>query len=59
MRKAEIRTGGVYKAKVSGNVVEVRIVGERAFTKGWDAINLKTGRAVWIKSAARLREEVK
>jgi hypothetical protein len=58
MKKDEVRTGGVYLAKVSGRVVEVKILGERAFMRGWDAVNLETGRSVYIKSAARLRSEV-
>jgi hypothetical protein len=58
MRKDEVKTGGIYAAKVSGQVVRVKILGPRLFTKGWDAQNLKTGRDIWIKTAARLREEV-
>lgn len=58
MRKAEVRVGGKYLAKVSGKIVTVQLQGEKAWGSGWDAINLTTGRPVHIKSAARLRSEV-
>lgn len=57
MKKAQVKIGGYYTAKVSGTVVTVRIQGESRFG-GWDAVNTSTGRAVRIKSAQRLREEV-
>lgn len=59
MKKAEVRTGGRYTAKVSGRVVTVRIVGEALYGNGWDAVNETTGKNVRIKSAQRLREEVR
>lgn len=64
MRKADVRIGGKYLAKVSGRVVTVRITEPHlqaggARDKGWDAVNEATGRPVWIKTAARLRGEVK
>ena len=58
MRKAQVRVGGKYTAKVSGRLVTVQLVGEKAWTNGWDAVNLETGRKIHIKSAAKLREEV-
>jgi hypothetical protein len=54
MKKTEIASRGVYVAQVSGQVVEVRIDGESPYG-GWDATNLATGRAIRIRSAARLR----
>lgn len=57
MRKAEVRVGGTYVAKVSGSLTHVRLTGESRYG-GWDAVNCQTGRAVRIKSAARLRSEV-
>lgn len=54
MKKAEIEIGGVYVAKVSERLTKVRINSVSAFG-GWNATNLKTGRAVRIRSAARLR----
>ena len=54
MKKADVKTGEVYSAKVSGNIVPVRI--DRANPRGgWDGTNLKTKKAVRIKSAQRLR----
>ena len=54
MKKAEIEIGGVYVAKVSGQIVKVRIDRESPYG-GWDATNLATGRAIRIRGAARLR----
>jgi hypothetical protein len=54
MKKHEIEIGGVYVAKVSGRIAEVRIDRESPYG-GWDATNLATGRAIRIRSAARLR----
>jgi hypothetical protein len=57
MRKAEIVIGRTYLAKVSGNLVGVRILGESRFG-GWDARNTTTGREVRIRNAGRLRSEI-
>ena len=57
MKKSEVRVGATYCAKVSGRLVAVKLTGESCYG-GWDAINRKTGRAVRIKSAAKLRYEV-
>jgi len=57
VKKADVRIGGVYLAKVSGRVVKVRIEHVSALG-GWGATNLKTGHAVRIKTAQRLRSEV-
>lgn len=54
MRKAEIRIGGLYSAKVSGQLVSVKILAESRFG-GWDARNMVTGREVRIRNAGRLR----
>lgn len=56
MRKTDVKVGASYLAKVSGNVVPVRIVGVSRFG-GWDAISERTGRPIRIKTAARLRSE--
>lgn len=58
MLKKEIKTGGIYHAKVTGQIVEVQILGENRFG-GWHAKNLRTGRTIRIKSAAKLRSEVR
>jgi len=57
MKKAQVRVGGVYTAKVSGRVVPVKLLAESRHG-GWDAMNQLTGRMVHIKTAARLRSEV-
>jgi len=54
MKKHEVKVGGTFLAKVSDKVVPVRITGESRYG-GWDAVNTKTGKAVRIKSAQRLR----
>ena len=54
MKKNEVQLGGVYKAKVSGNLVSVKITHENP-SGGWQALNLKTNKIVKIKSAQRLR----
>lgn len=53
MLKRNVKMGEKYEAKVSGQRVVVRLTAENRFG-GWDAVNEKTGRAVRIKSAARL-----
>lgn len=61
MRKVEIQVHKVYAAKVSGQVVPVKILSEGlphyGVTSGWTARNEKTGRVIRIKSAAQLRFE--
>ena len=54
MKKNEVQVGGVYTAKVSDKLVEVRIDGENRHG-GWNATNLATGKKIHIKSPARLR----
>jgi hypothetical protein len=58
MKKNEIKIGHTYSAKVTDKVVPVRIDAEHA-SGGWTATNLVTNKTVRIKSAQRLREEVK
>jgi len=57
MKKAEVKVGGTYAAKVSGKVVTVRIDVQNP-RGGWDATNTATGKKVRIKSAQRLRGAV-
>ncbi len=54
MKKNEVKVGGVYKAKVSNNLVSVKITSENP-SGGWSGKNLNTGKTVRIKSAQRLR----
>jgi hypothetical protein len=56
VKRSEIEIGQVYLAKVSNQVVQVRIESENRHG-GWDATNLTTGKKVRIKSAQRLRSE--
>ncbi len=57
MKKADVKVGATYRAKVSNNVVEVRIDAESPHG-GWDATNLATGKKVRIKTSQRLRAAV-
>ncbi len=54
MKKSDIKIGGVYTAKVTNKLVQVRIDAENRHG-GWDATNLTTNKKVRIKSAQRLR----
>ena len=54
MKKNDVRIGGTYLAKVSGNIAKVRIDAENQHG-GWDATNLATKKGVRIKRAQRLR----
>jgi hypothetical protein len=54
MKKSEVKIGGMYTAKVTNKLVQVRIDAESRYG-GWDATNLVTGKKVRIKSPAKLR----
>jgi hypothetical protein len=56
MKKAEIKIGETYLAKVTNKVVPVRIDAEHA-SGGWTATNLATSKTVRIKSAQRLHRQ--
>jgi len=58
MKKHEVKVGGRYVAKVSDKLTLVRIDRENP-RGGWDATNEKTGKAVRVKSAQRLRSAVR
>lgn len=58
MKKKDVIIGAYYAAKISGNVVPIRIDRESRFG-GWDATNIKTNRSVRIKTAGKLRFPVK
>ena len=57
MKKNEVAIGGVYTAKVTNKLVQVRIDAESRYG-GWDGTNLATGKKVRIKSPAKLRAAV-
>jgi hypothetical protein len=66
MKKSEIRVGGLYKAKVSGKLVTVRVDGIREWGAPsvgtgtrYDVTNLSTGRGTTFRSAQKFRGEVK
>ena len=55
MKKNEVQIGGVYTAKVTNRLVELRIDAESRYG-GWDGTNLATNKKIRIKSPAKLRE---
>jgi hypothetical protein len=57
VKKRDVTIGQMYAVKVSGQVQEVRLVSESPYG-GWVGRNLRTGREVRIRSAARLRYAV-
>jgi len=67
MKKNEIKVGGLYRAKVSGKLVTVRVdairvrdgYGTMKDTTVYDITNLSTGRKTTFKSAVKFRSEVK
>lgn len=65
MLAKQIKVGGKYLARVSGNVVTVRVdnvrtrYGPKRDTTVYDVTNLKTGRTTTFRSAARFRGEAR
>jgi len=59
MKKAEIKIGKWYYCKVSGRLARVQILSESVYGRGWNGRNVETGREGRVRSAARLRGEVK
>lgn len=57
MLKKQIKIGATYSAKVSDKICTVRIDSVCSYG-GWNATNMDTGRAIRIKSAAKLRKEL-
>ena len=58
MQKQNVHIGTTYIVKVSGTLAKVRLTREHP-RGGWYGTNLATGREIRIRSAARLRSEVK
>ena len=64
MRARELKRGALYAVKVSGVVVPVRLEhgyaddGTSAGAGPWTCKNIKTGRRVMVRGAARFRHEV-
>ena len=58
MQKQNVHIGTTYIVKVSGTLAKVRLTREHP-RGGWYGTNLATGREIRIRTAARLRSEVK
>ena len=58
MKKADVQIGKTYIVTVSGKPVRVRITRECGYG-GWYGRSLVTNRTIRIRTAARLRSEVK
>ena len=58
MQKHNVKIGTTYIVKVSGTLAKVRLTREHD-RGGWYGTNLATGREIRIRTAARLRSEVK
>jgi hypothetical protein len=58
MQKHNVQIGTTYIVKVSGTLAKVRLTGEHP-RGGWYGTNLATGREIRVRTAARLRSEVK
>ena len=58
MQKQHAHIGTTYIVKVSGTLAKVRLTREHV-RGGWYGTNLATGREIRIRTAARLRSEVK
>lgn len=69
MRQRDVRVGAVYEVRVSGKLAPVKIIREydtyagsrmngRQLRTRWIGKNLRTGREITIRSAAKLRREL-
>lgn len=58
MTKQNVQIGTTYIVKVSGSLARVKLTREHD-RGGWYGTNLATGREIRIRTAARLRNEVK
>ena len=57
MKKSEVKIGGVYIAKVTNKLVQVRIDAVSKYG-GWDGTNLASKKSIRVRSATRLRSVV-
>jgi hypothetical protein len=55
MKKSDVQTGATYLVKVASNLVPVKI-DRKHDNGGWVGTSVKTGKAIRIKSAQRLRK---
>jgi hypothetical protein len=58
MQKRNVKIGTTYIVKVSDKLAKVRLTREHD-RGGWYGTNLATGREIRVRTAARLRSEVK
>jgi hypothetical protein len=58
MKANDVKIGGEYLAKISGQQIHVRIVAEKP-SGGWSAINVATGKKVHVPMARVIQSEVK
>lgn len=56
MKAKDVQLGKIYVVKVSGKLARVQLTKVRA-AGGWYGTNLKTGKYVLLRTAARLRQE--
>ena len=54
MKNKEVKVDGLYRARVSGNLVTIKILSEHRLG-GWNALNTSTGRKIRIKSGRRIQ----
>lgn len=61
IRKKDVKVGSYYAIKhtssPNGRLIVIKIEGESIYG-GWNALNLKTGRLIRVKSNTKLRYEV-
>jgi hypothetical protein len=55
VKKQDVQVGKRYIAKISGKLTTVRLTSISSYG-GWNAVNVATGRAVRIRTAAKLRK---
>jgi hypothetical protein len=58
MKKADVKVGGLYRAKVNDRLTTVR-VDSLSNSGGYNVTNLTTGKRIFFRSAMRFREEAK
>jgi len=58
VKAKDVSIGNHYTAKISGEVVVIKLLSDWHGGRGWHGLNLRTGRTVHIKSAAKLRRAV-
>lgn len=57
MKRSEVQIGRTYVVKVSGQLAPVKLISASPYG-GWIGRNVRTGRDVRIRTAAKLRREI-